>query len=207
MNIILIGIQGSGKGTQAKLLTKKYGWKHITTGEIFRENINQKTNLGLQAKSYIEKGELVPDSIVYEIVSDAIQKANNGFILDGFPRNLEQTEFLLENFKIDKVVLLELSDEKAIERVMARVNCDSCGKDYNLLFSKPKNDGICDNCGGKIVRRKDDNEIAIKKRIEKFHLETEKAIDYFTEKKLVVKIDVSKGINEILSEIIAKIEQ
>jgi len=207
MNIILIGIQGSGKGTQAKLLTKKYGWKHITTGEIFRENINQKTELGLQAKAYIEKGELVPDSIVYEIVGDAIQKADNGFILDGFPRNLEQTKFLLENFKIDRVVLLELSDEKAIERVMARVNCDSCGKDYNLLFSKPKNDGICDNCGGKIVCRKDDNEVAIKKRIEKFHLETAKAIDYFTQKKLVVKVDVSKGINEIFSEIIAKIEQ
>ena len=129
MNIILIGIQGSGKGTQAKLLNEKYGWEHITTGDLFRRNIEAATELGIKAKKFIDKGELVPDKYVFLIVKDALEKAVDGFILDGFPRNMEQVRFLQENFSIQRVVLLELPDNKAVERLTARRNFAVCKRD------------------------------------------------------------------------------
>ncbi len=136
MNILLIGIQGCGKGTQAKILEENFGWKHITTGNLLRENIERQTELGLTAKKFMDAGELVPDKYVFQIVEDALATIENGSILDGFPRNMEQLKYLEKNFTIDKVVLLELSDEKALERVSSRRNCIDCKKDYNLLYHK-----------------------------------------------------------------------
>jgi len=205
MNILLIGIQGSGKGTQAKLLQKKYGWSHITTGDLFRENIKNRTELGKIAQTFTDKGELVPDKYVYEIVEDALSKAEKGFILDGFPRNLEQAEFLLNKIQIDKVILLDLSDEIAINRVSARRICADCKADYNLLFHQPELEGICDKCGGKIIQRKDDTEMAIKKRLEKFHLETSKAIELFKDKNMLIKVNADGKLEEIQKEIISKL--
>ena len=207
MNLILIGIQGSGKGTQAALLTEKYGWEQITTGGLFRENMANKTELGMIAKDYMEKGELVPDKYVYAIVEDALNKKNGKFILDGFPRNIKQAEFLLERFTIDKVVQLDLSDEKALERTTSRRICVDCKQDYNVLYKKPKQEGICDKCGGKVVTRDDDKPEAIKIRIEKFHNETNEVIELFAEEGLLVKVDASQKPNEIFEEIKKKINQ
>lgn len=205
MNIILIGVQGSGKGTQAKLLQDKFGWDHITTGELFRYNISQGTKLGKQVKSFIDKGELVPDSYVLGIVGDALASRQKGFILDGFPRNLQQLNFLKQNFKIDWVVLLDLPDVKAIERLLARRECSACKKDYNLLFKKPRREGICDVCGKEIIQRDDDNKIAISKRIEKFHHETEKVIEHYAELGKLIKVDADQSVAAIHQEIISRL--
>lgn len=205
MNIVLIGVQGSGKGTQAKLLVKKTGWKHVTTGDLLRDNIANGTELGMKAKSFMDKGELVPDTYVFEIVKIALESLKDGFILDGFPRNQKQLDFLRENFKIDYAVLLDLADEKAIERLMARRNCENCKKDYNLLFSKPKVEGICDVCGGKIVARADDNETAINKRIEKFHQETNPVIENFAADDLLINVNADQPVMDIHQEILNKL--
>ena len=207
MNIILIGIQGSGKGTQAKLLQEKFGWTHITTGDLFRENIKNRTELGKIAQTFTDKGELVPDKYVFKIIEDALSKAEKGFILDGFPRNLEQAEFLLKKIRIDKVILLDLSDEVAIKRVSARRICSNCKADYNLLYHQPELEGICDICGGKIIQRKDDTELAIKKRLEKFHHETSRAIKLFAEKNMLIKVNADRKLEEIQKEIISKLEK
>ena len=202
MNIILIGIQGSGKGTQAKLLQQKFGWDHITTGDLFRQNLEQGTEVGLKAKAFMDRGELVPDEYVYQIVKNALTEAKNGFILDGFPRNLEQSNFLKENIEIDKAVLLELSDNKAIERIVSRRNCEKCKKDYNLLFKKPKVEGICDDCGGKIVQREDDNEVAINIRIEKFHNETKAVIEANEQAGKLVVVNADQPVEAIHQDIV-----
>ncbi|OPX27584.1 MAG: hypothetical protein B1H06_04660 [Candidatus Cloacimonas sp. 4484_143] len=202
MNILLIGIQGCGKGTQAKILEENFGWKHITTGNLLRESIENKTELGLAAKKFMDAGELVPDKYVFQIVEDALAVAEKGTILDGFPRNIEQLKYLEKNFTIDKVVLLELSDEKALERVSSRRNCVNCKKDYNLLYSKPKVDGICDVCGGKIVQRDDDHEAAILKRIEKFYNDTSDVISYFSDQGKLIRINADNPINIIQENIV-----
>ncbi|NQV19122.1 MAG: nucleoside monophosphate kinase [Armatimonadetes bacterium] len=205
MNVVLLGIQGSGKGTQSDLLVEKYGLVHITTGGLFRQNIKQETRLGKIAKSFIDKGELVPDEYAFEIVSKALSSAKDGFILDGFPRNLEQTKFLLNKFEIDKVFLLELDDETAIERILARRQCKKCKKVYNILFQKPKVKNVCDICGGELILREDDNKKAICKRIEKFHHETEKVIKLFKEQSNFFSINATQSLSVISKEIISKI--
>ncbi len=206
MNILLIGIQGCGKGTQAKILEENFGWKHITTGNLLRENIERQTELGLAAKKFMDKGELVPDKYVFQIVEDALANAKNGTILDGFPRNMEQLKYLEKNFTIDKVVLLELSDEKALERVSSRRNCVDCKKDYNLLYSKPKVDGVCDECGGQIVQRDDDHEAAIMKRIEKFYADTSDVISYFSEGGKLIRVQADDPIETIQTNIIKALD-
>ncbi len=202
MNILLIGIQGCGKGTQAKILEENYSWKHITTGNLLRENIERNTELGLTAKKFMDEGELVPDKYVFQIVEDALANIENGSILDGFPRNMEQLKYLEKNFTIDKVVLLELSDEKALERVSSRRNCVDCKKDYNLLYHKPKQEGVCDECGGKIVQRDDDHEEAIIKRIEKFYKDTSEVISYFSEKEKLIRVNADDPIDVIQENIV-----
>jgi len=202
MNLIIMGIQGCGKGTQAALISEKFGLAHINIGNSFRKNITEKTQLGMEAKVYIDKGELVPDRYVYGILDDAISQAADGFILDGFPRNIPQLDHLLGKYKIDKVILLDLPDEIAINRISARRNCVNCKKDYNLLFSPPKVEGICDVCGGKIVQRADDNEETVARRLEKFHQETAKVIDKYRELDLLNTINADQGVEEIFQEIV-----
>lgn len=206
MNILLIGIQGCGKGTQAKLLENNFGWKHITTGNLLRESVEKKTELGLAAKKFMDEGELVPDKYIFQIVEEALSNSPKGVILDGFPRNMKQLKYLEKNFKIDKVVLLELSDEKAIERVSSRRHCVDCKKDYNLLYKKPKVEGICDVCGGKIVQRDDDYEAAIKKRIEKFYKDTSEVIEYFSAQGKLINVNADDSIESIQENIIKKLK-
>jgi adenylate kinase len=202
MNLIIMGIQGCGKGTQAALISKKYDLEHINIGNAFRKNIAEKTKLGKEVKAYIDKGELVPDSYVYGILDDAISQAENGFILDGFPRNLEQLDYLLQKYTIDKVILLDLPDEIAIRRISARRNCVKCKKDYNLIFNKPKVEGICDVCGGRLVQREDDNEATVARRLQKFHQETAKVIEKYRELELLNTVDADQTVDEIFQEIV-----
>jgi len=202
MNLIIMGIQGCGKGTQAALISKKYDLEHINIGNAFRKNIAEKTKLGKEVKAYIDKGELVPDSYVYGILDDAISQAENGFILDGFPRNLEQLDYLLQKYTIDKVILLDLPDEIAIKRISARRNCVNCKKDYNLIYNKPKVEGICDVCGGSLVQREDDNEVTVARRLQKFHQETAKVIEKYRELELLYTIDADQSVDEIFQEIV-----
>jgi len=203
MNIIIMGIQGCGKGTQAVRVSKKYNLAHINIGNLLRKNIIEKTELGLNAKSYIDKGDLVPDKYVYEILDAAIEEASTGFILDGFPRNMEQLDHLLKKYKIDKVILLDLTDEIALKRISGRRNCVDCKKDYNLVFSKPAVEGVCDDCGGKLIQREDDNEKAVAIRLQKFHEETAKVIEKYKELNLLNTIDADQSIEEIQQQILS----
>ncbi len=201
MKIILIGIQGSGKGTQASILSSKYGFKHINVGEIFRNNIKNETEIGLKIKKYVNAGKLVPDEIVIQMVKEVLDKYDN-FVLDGFPRNINQAEFLTKNVNIDKVINLILPDEISKKRLLARRVCENCKADYNLIYKPPKVEGVCDICGGKLIRRKDDTEEAIQKRLDAFHKETAPVIDYFRKKNLVVDIDANQSIEAIEKEIV-----
>ncbi len=205
MNIIIIGIQGSGKGTQAALLHKKYGWPHINLGKLLRDHIIRKTELGLVVKEYIDKGRLVPDDLVIKLIKPVLDAADSGFILDGFPRNLAQERFLLDNYRIDGVVLLDLDDETAVKRISARRHCSVCHTDYNLLINPPKVENTCDLCGGKVVMRDDDHEEAIRMRLNKFHLKTKKVIELFQERGLAIPIQADQPVEVVHQKILAQL--
>ena len=202
MNIILIGVQGSGKGTQANKLEHKSGWKHINVGNLFRKHISNETPTGKAAQEYITKGLLVPDQFVLGMVKKELDKYTNGFVLDGFPRNVNQEKYLLENYHIDSVLFLDLSDDIAKRRIMARMHCENCKQDYNLLYNPPKRLGICDNCGGNLIRREDDTEKAIDKRIEKFHNETKPVIELFEKRELLHIINADQEVEKIHQDIL-----
>ncbi|MBN2460140.1 MAG: nucleoside monophosphate kinase [Candidatus Cloacimonetes bacterium] len=201
MRMILLGIQGCGKGTQADLLEKEFGWKHVNVGDLFRRHSENNTLLGQKARNYMEKGELVPDKLVFEVVLQELHNAKKGFILDGFPRNLEQMKFLLEKFTIDHVFLLDLDKNVAVKRISSRRHCQDCKLVYNLISRKPKKDGICDACGGKLVQRDDDVEEAVARRIEKFYQETGKVIDHFREQGNLIIINADDTLASIYSKI------
>ena len=203
MNIIMLGAPGAGKGTLATEIKKKYNLPHVSTGDLFRENIKNETELGKLAKSYIEKGALVPDEVTINMLLSRIDKddCKNGFILDGFPRNLNQADGLKEalknkNSKINLVILVEASDEKIIKRLAGRRVCEKCGKTYHIEYMKPKEDGICDDCGGKVVLRKDDTPEVIKDRLDTYHKETQVLIDYYKKDGVLKSIDGFNTMDE-----------
>ncbi len=202
MNLVLMGIQGSGKGTQAKLLSQKLNLTHINVGDLFRTNIKQQTEFGKTVMQFINKGELVPDNYVFQLIETELKGKLNNFILDGFPRTTDQGDYLVNNAKIDKVILFDLSDEIATERMLARRNCKNCHKDYNLLANAPKVEDVCDACGGELVKRSDDTLEAIKTRLDAFHQETQPVIDFFTEKGLMLTIDANQPIETIHNQVL-----
>ncbi len=206
MNIILTGIQGCGKGTQAEKLSQEFKWAHVNIGAIFRDHTSRKTDLGEKAKSYMEKGDLVPDDLVFELISAELNKAGNGFILDGFPRNIAQLEYLLKKYKIDKFILLDLPDDIAIKRISSRRQCRQCKKVYNILFNPPAKEGVCDKCGGLLEQREDDNEKAVAVRLSKFYEETGKVVDYFRENDKLVTIDANRDIEIIFEDILTHLK-
>ena len=199
--MIIMGVQGSGKGTQAALLCERFNLKHITTGEIFRYHLKMQTELGKKAQVYIDKGNLVPDELVFEIVASELENSPNGFILDGFPRTVAQAEYLMKQYKIDHVFYLELSDEIAIRRIGSRRVCKSCGANYNIYTLKPKVDGICDQCGGEVIIRSDDTPEAISIRIAKFHEETDVLSSYFDNLGILDRINANQSIDAVDQEI------
>ncbi len=197
MKLILIGIQGSGKGTQAKLLSERFKIPHLSVGEILREEVARKTHLGEKISSIIDKGELVPDDLTVGIVETEIQ-GKVGFILDGFPRNLNQARKLDEFVKIDHVIHITLTDEEARRRIGGRLECTKCGMIYSLNFYKKDS---CEKCGGALKRRDDDNDAAVEKRIRTFHESTKPLIEFYRQKGILREIDGAQPIEKVLSDI------
>ncbi len=190
MNLILMGAPGAGKGTQSANISQKYNIPAIATGDILRGAIKAGTELGKTAKSYIDAGQLVPDSVVIEIIKDylASDACKNGFILDGFPRSIPQAEALDEmGVKIDVVLSIEVADEKIVERMSGRRVC-SCGASYHVLYNPPKTENVCDKCGAELYVRADDAAETVKNRLATFHEQTEPLKDYYAQKGLLVTV-------------------
>jgi len=213
MRIVLLGSPGSGKGTQASRIEKKFGIPHISTGDIFRDNISRNTPIGVEAKKYIEKGLLVPDSVTLNIVKNRLLEddCKEGFLLDGFPRNLTQAEALdkeLEKIgkELSAVVNLEVSDKAIIERMADRRICSDCGESYNLHFLKPEVDGICDKCGGKLYTREDDKLETVKNRLNVYKNQTFPLIEYYKSKGILVSVNGEQPADKVLEDIINELE-
>jgi adenylate kinase len=205
---VIMGVQGSGKGTQATMLSDDLDLVHIAVGDILRWNVQRHTKLGAQVRRTMAAGELVDDDLVEGVVSDRLGQHdwNYGFIIDGFPRNLRQAEFFLESYDIDGVIHLDLPDREVRRRVLARRLCSGCGMDYNLIANSPRAEGKCDVCGGELVTREDDTEAALAVRLRDYHDKTNPVLDIFRRKEYVVTVDarpdrehIQQGIRERLN--------
>ena len=196
---VIMGVQGSGKGTQSAMLAGDLDLVHIAVGDIFRWNVQHHTKLGAQVRRTMAAGELVSDDLVEGVVKDRLAQHdwNYGFIIDGFPRNGRQAEFFLESYDIDGVIQLELPDSEVRRRVMARRLCADCGMDYNLIANSPHVEGRCDVCGGKLVQREDDTEAALAVRLHDYHAKTNPVLDLFRRKEYVVSIDARPDRKEV----------
>jgi len=206
--ILLIGPQGSGKGTQARLISDTYGLPHISTGDVFRSMIAEKTELGKKLSDYINKGELVPDALTLEILQERLQQddCTDGFLLDGYPRNLSQAvdlDALFANMNIDltNVISLNIPRELVFERLEGRRTCPTCGRVYHVKYNPPLVEGLCDDDGGKLYQRDDDTEEAINKRLSVYYSETEPVIAYYQKQNLVADIDATLDISEVFAAI------
>ncbi|MBE8540306.1 adenylate kinase [Geoglobus acetivorans] len=213
MNLILLGPPGAGKGTQAKRIVEKYGIPQISTGDMLRDAVAKGTELGKKAKEYMDKGELVPDEVVIGIVKERLMQPDceNGFILDGFPRTINQAEALDDildemNRKIDAVINIAVPDEEILKRIVYRRICKECGAVYNLIYSPPKVDGKCDKCGGDLYQRDDDKEETVKERLRVYREQTAPLIDYYSRKGSLQNVDGTKNIEEVWSQIVALLE-
>ena len=216
MIIIMLGAPGTGKGTVAKLLQEELGIKQVSTGDIFRKNIKEKTEIGILAEKYISKGDLVPDDVTIKIIEERLNKDDlqNGAILDGFPRTIRQAEELdkiLESKgkKVDKVINLTTPNEEIIERIVNRRVCSNqeCKAIYNIVLDPPKKEGICDKCGAELVRRKDDTEETVKSRLDTYFEETNPLVEYYEKKGIVLTELVSKTVNRLGKDVAKEISK
>lgn len=204
MNIILLGPPGGGKGTQARFITEKFGIPQISTGDMLRDAVTNKTDLGLKAKEYMDAGKLVPDDLVIQIVEERLKRddCKDGFILDGFPRTLLQAEALDKilirmSKKIDYVINIDVPAEDIVKRLTSRRICKKCGNIYNLLSNPPKIDGKCDICGGELYQREDDKEETVRRRLQVYKEDTEPLIMYYKSKGVLKTIDGRKDIDDV----------
>lgn len=209
MKLIMLGAPGAGKGTQAKKIAEKYNIPHISTGDIFRANIKNGTELGQKAKTYMDQGLLVPDELVVDLVMDRFAQPDceNGYVLDGFPRTIPQAEALdaaLEKAgaKIDYAINVEVPDENIINRMSGRRACVACGATYHLVHIPPKKEGVCDNCGKELILRDDDKPETVKKRLDVYHEQTQPLIDYYTKKGALVEVDGTVDMEEVFNAIV-----
>ncbi len=208
MRIIMLGPQASGKGTQAELISERLGIPHISTGDILRQNIKDLTELGKAALGYINEGKLVPDEVINRVVGDRLQSRDceAGFILDGFPRNIAQAEFLDTVTGLDKVIEIAVSDKEAIKRISGRRTCEKCHAVYSIYQeSEEAISGACKKCGGRLMMRDDDREDAVRKRLEIYHEETEPLIDFYRKKGILLRVNGERPIEPIFKEIIKKL--
>lgn len=208
-NLIFLGPPGAGKGTFAGVLTRQLGIVHVSTGEIFRNEIKSETELGKIAKKYVESGHLVPDEIVVKMVLKRLANSDckAGFILDGFPRTLEQAKSLDEaikktHIKIDLVICFESSDDLLIKRLTARLTCRNCGEIFNKLFSPPKTEGTCDKCGVELYQRADDGLETVKNRLALYKEQTEPLIEYYTKERLIYSLNSEQNKDAVLKKLI-----
>lgn len=213
MKLVILGPPGAGKGTQAEYIVERYNIPHISTGDIFRENIKNNTELGKKAKSYMDKGLLVPDELVIELVEDRLNKddAKEGFLLDGFPRTVAQAVSLdsildKNDDKLTKVINISVDPEILIERAVGRRVCKTCGMTYHVKFNPPKEEGICDKDGTKLIQRDDDTEETVKTRISVYFDQTAPLIDYYRAQNLLVDIYGAKDIDKVFEDIVNGLE-
>jgi adenylate kinase len=200
---IIMGVQGSGKGTQAKLLAEALDLEHISVGDIFRWNVEHHTKLGAQVRRIVASGELVGDDLVESVVRRRLDEHdwNYGFIVDGFPRNQPQARFFLESYDLDAVILLDLPDDLVERRVLSRRLCSRCGLDYNLISSRPVVPDVCDVCGGRLVARADDTADALRARLRDYHTKTRPVLELFRAKEVVLEVDASQPAADVQTEI------
>ncbi len=192
MKLILLGAPGAGKGTQAEIISERLSVPTISTGNIIRAALKAQTEMGIKAKEFIDKGLLVPDDVVIGIVRDRLKEndCKNGFILDGFPRTVPQAQALDEmGIEIDKVIDIQVPDEKIVQRLSGRRVCGGCGASYHLLYKKPEKDGVCNHCGAQLVQRTDDKEETILERLKVYHEQTEPLVDYYRKKNKLVVVE------------------
>jgi adenylate kinase len=207
VRVILLGAPGAGKGTQADSIEDMFGYKQISTGDLIRAEVSAKSEIGLKVKAIMEKGELVSDNIVIELLKNRLKKDDigDGYIMDGFPRNRQQAEELSRmETEREVVIYLEVNEDEVIRRLLSRLTCSNCGAIFNTLNNPPKKDGKCDECGGTLIQRADDNEETIRNRISVYKEQTQPVIDYYLEKGdkfSFHKIDASKPVDEIFAVI------
>lgn len=209
MRLVILGAPGAGKGTQAEFLSEKFKIPHISTGDIFRENIKKETHLGKKAKEYIDKGLLVPDEITVDIVKDRLLRddTENGFILDGFPRTIPQAEFLEKvldesGIKLDRVLDIYVSDEDIVGRLSGRRVCPSCSKSFHIRYNPPMNNDTCPDCKVKVIQRDDDKEETVLNRLATYHKQTKPLIDFYEEKGLLVTAIGQEEIEDTKKEVL-----
>ena len=213
MKIIMLGAPGAGKGTHAKKITEKFGIPAISTGDIFRANIKNRTELGKKAKEYMDAGNLVPDELVCDLVVDRLKQddCKNGYILDGFPRTIPQAEALTaalakNDDAIDYALEIFIEDQAIIDRMSGRRVCKSCGATYHVVNIPPKTEGVCDECDGELIVRDDDAPETVKKRLDVYHEQTAPLIDYYKKQGILKVIDGSKGLDTCFEEICGILE-
>lgn len=213
MKIIMLGAPGAGKGTQAKKLAAKYDIPHISTGDIFRANIKNGTELGKKAKVYMDQGLLVPDELVVDLVVDRFKEADcvKGYVLDGFPRTIPQAKALDEALAKNKdaveyAIDVDVPDENIITRMAGRRACVNCGGTYHLVTIPPKKEGVCDTCGADLILREDDKPETVQKRLSVYHEQTQPLIDYYQGKGILKSVDGTKDLEEVFKEIVAIVE-
>lgn len=203
MNIILIGAQGAGKGTQAQLLAEKYGWSHLSTGRLYREAVHKKEPFIMKIQESVDNGGFIPDKIVLKLVKENL--SDKGNLFDGIPRTLEQAEALDEFTQIDLVVELKLSDKDSVKRLAQRRECTQCRAIFGAE-NPPRKEGVCNRCGGKVIQRADDKPEAIKKRLKLYHELTEPLLEYYKPRKIVHSVDASKNIDTVFKDVCKVIE-
>lgn len=213
MNLIILGAPGAGKGTQAKIIAHNHGIPHISTGDIFRENIKNNTELGKEAKVYIEAGSLVPDHLACELIVERVTHSDckEGFVLDGFPRTIpqaEELEVILDEIgkHVDFAIDVEVPDDNIIHRIGGRRSCPECGSVYHIETAPPKEAGICDKCGHELVIREDDKPETVQKRLSVYHAQTKPIIDFYDHEHILKMVDGTKDIKEVTAEIEAILE-
>lgn len=214
MNLMVFGAPGAGKGTQAKFLIEKYNIPQISTGDILRAAIAEQTQMGLEAKKFMDEGKLVPDSTIIGIIEDRLAQIDckNGFILDGFPRTLAQAEALKElmedmHISLDKVISLNVPDNLIVGRITGRRVCTGCGASFHVDFNPPKEKDICDYCGGALIIRKDDNAQTVVNRLESYHAQTAPLFDFYTKMGVMIELDGTKDVAQVTKDMFNALEK
>jgi len=203
--LVFLGPPGAGKGTQAKLLSQRMGFLHLSTGDLLREAVKNQTPLGKKAKEYMDRGELVPDELIVQLIEETMPKDGN-VILDGFPRTVNQALALEEMLKgkgekISKVLFFDVPDEVIIDRLSGRRVCSKCGAVYHVKYNPPKVEGVCDLCGGNLMQRDDDKEEVVKKRLEVYRKQTQPLIEFYQDRGIIYKLDAGKAVEELFEEV------
>jgi adenylate kinase len=203
--LVFLGPPGAGKGTQAKLLSQRMGFLHLSTGDLLREAVKNQTPLGKKAKEYMDRGELVPDELIVQLIEETMPK-DGSVILDGFPRTVNQALALEEMLKgkgekISKVLFFDVPDEVIIDRLSGRRVCSKCGAVYHVKYNPPKVEGVCDLCGGSLVQRDDDREEVVKKRLEVYRKQTQPLIEFYQDRGIIYRLDAEKGVEELFEEV------